>query len=147
MLNTTITAPATAGATEIRLASYTQNGATGTQAPTSNGPIIGQPIVLDNGANQEVVTVKSHIAPIPAAPAPNVVLSAPLQKDHAQGTATTLVNVILTAPLTKAHATGVAIAKPRPYISAAKATELQGPARRRQDQGRRQRQPRARSPR
>ena len=33
-------------------------------------------------------------------------------------------NVILSAPLTKAHATGVAIANPRPFISAAKATEL-----------------------
>ncbi len=92
--------------------------------PTSNGPIIGQPIVLDTGANQEVVTVKRHIAPMPAAPAPNVVLSAPLAKDHAAGTATSLANVILSAPLTKAHATGVAIANPRPYITAAKATEL-----------------------
>ena len=53
-----------------------------------------------------------------------MVLSAPLAKDHAAGTATTLANVILTAPLTKAHATGVAIANPRPIISAAKATEL-----------------------
>ena len=61
---------------------------------------------------------------MPAAPAPNVVLSAPLAKDHAAGTATTLMNVILTAPLTKAHATGVAVANPRPVISAAKATEL-----------------------
>ena len=89
-LNTTLTAAATAGATEVRIASYTQNGATGTQAPTSNGPIIGQPIVLDTGANQEVVTVLRHISPIPAAPAPNVVLSAPLAKDHASGTATSL---------------------------------------------------------
>ncbi len=123
-LNTTLSAAAAAGATEVRLASYTQNGATGTNAPTSNGPIIGQPIVLDTGANQEVVTVLRHISPIPAAPAPNVVLSAPLAKDHASGTATTLANVILSAPLAKAHATGVAIANPRPYLSAAKATEL-----------------------
>ena len=69
----------------IRLASYTQNNAGTANAPTSNGPVIGQPIVLDTGANQEVVTVKRHIAPIPAAPAPNVVLSAPLKKDHAAG--------------------------------------------------------------
>ena len=123
-LNTTLSAAAAAGATEVRIASYTQNGATGANAPTSNGPIIGQPIVLDNGANQEVVTVLRHISPIPAAPAPNVVLSAPLAKDHAAGTATSLANVILSAPLTKAHATGVAAINPRPVISAAKATEL-----------------------
>ena len=126
VLNTTITAPASAGATSIRLASYTQNNAGTANIPTSNGPVIGQPIVLDTGANQEVVTVKSHITPIPAAPAPNVVLSAPLEKDHAQGTATTLVNLTLSAPLTKAHATGVAAINPRPYISAAQATELKG---------------------
>ena len=80
--------------------------------------------MLDTGANQEVVTVKRHISPLPAAPAPNVVLSAPLAKDHAAGTATTLANVILSAPLTKAHATGVAVADPQPLISAAKAAEL-----------------------
>ena len=64
-------------------------------------------------------------------------LSAPLAKDHAAGTATNLNNVILTTPLTKAHATGVAVADPQPLITAAKATELQRAARRRQDQGRR----------
>ena len=80
--------------------------------------------MLDTGANQEVVTVKRHITPLPAAPAPNVVLSAPLAKDHAAGTATNLNNVILSAPMTKAHANGAAVANPRPYISAAKANEL-----------------------
>ncbi len=123
-LSTTLTAAATAGATEVRLASYTQNVTGGPNAPTSNGPVIGQPIVLDTGANQEVVRVARHIAPIPAAPAPNVVLSAPLTKDHAAGTATTLANVILGAPLTKAHATGAAVANPRPLISAATAANL-----------------------
>ena len=124
-LNTTLSAAAAAGATEVRLASYTQNSATGTNAPTNNGPIIGQPIVLGTGANQEVVTVKRHITPLPAAPAPNVVLSAPLTKDHAAGHGDDRsTNVILSAPLTKAHATGVAVANPRPLITAAKATEL-----------------------
>ena len=70
------------------------------------------------------MTVKRHISPLPAAPAPNVELSAPLAKDHAPGTATNLNNVILAAPLTKAHATGVAVADPQPLITAAKATEL-----------------------
>ena len=37
-LNTTLTAAATAGATEVRLASYTQNGATGTQRPDEQRP-------------------------------------------------------------------------------------------------------------
>ena len=57
----------------------------GPNAPTSNGPVAGQPIVLDTGANLEVISVSAHIVPVPAAPAPNVVLSAPLAKDHAAG--------------------------------------------------------------
>jgi type 1 glutamine amidotransferase len=122
-LSTTLTAPAAAGDTQVRIASYTQS-TTGPNAPTSNGPIIGQPIVLDTGANQEVVSVAQHITPLPPAPAPNVVLSAPLAKAHAAGTATTLANVILTAPLTKAHANGTAIANPRPLVPAELATEL-----------------------
>ena len=52
-----------AGATQIRLASYSTETTTGTNAPTNNGPIIGQPIVLDTGANQEVISVKRHISP------------------------------------------------------------------------------------
>ena len=54
-----------------------------------------------------------------------MVLSAPLAKNHAAGTATTLANVILGAPLTKAHASGAAVANPRPLISAATAAELE----------------------
>jgi type 1 glutamine amidotransferase len=123
-LSTTLTAPASAGDTQVRIASYTQSNTSGPNAPSNNGPIIGQPIVLDTGANQEVVTVASHISPIPPAPAPNVVLSAPLAKSHGAGTATALANVILSAPLTKAHANGTPIANPRPLISAEAATEL-----------------------
>ncbi|MBE2315512.1 ThuA domain-containing protein [Solirubrobacter sp. CPCC 204708] len=123
-LNTTLSAAATAGATQIRLASYTTETLTGPNPPSNNGPIIGQPIVLDTGANQEVVYVKRHLSPLPPAPAPNVELSAPLAKDHAAGTATSLNNVTLTTPLTKAHATGTTVANPQPLISAAKATEL-----------------------
>jgi type 1 glutamine amidotransferase len=123
-LSTTLTAPASAGDTQVRIASYTQSNTGGPNAPTSNGPIIGQPIVLDTGAGQEVVSVARHISPIPPAPAPNVVLSAPLAKDHAAGTATTLANVILSAPLTEAHATGTPIADPRPLISAETAAAL-----------------------
>ena len=117
-VNTTVSAAAAAGDTRIRLTSYTQNGATGTQAPTVNGPVIGEPIVIGTGANQQLVTVKRHLTP------PEVELSAPLQKDIAAGTSTSLVNVLLSAPLTKAHATGVTVANPRPIISAAKASEL-----------------------
>jgi type 1 glutamine amidotransferase len=124
---TTLTAAASAGATAVRIASYSSEVLPGGALPPSNnGPVVGQPIVLDTGANQEVVTVAKHISPLPAAPAPNVILSAPLAKDHAAATATTLVNVILATPLTKAHATGVTIANPRPIITAAKQTELQG---------------------
>ena len=125
-LNTTLSAPGDARARpQVRIASYTHGGAHGPERRRrNNGPIIGQPIVLDTGANQEVVTVKRQISPLPAAPAPNVELSAPLAKDHAAGTATNLNNVILAAPLTKAQATGAAVADPQPLITAAKATEL-----------------------
>ena len=123
--NTTLSAAALAGATEVRLASYT-TATTGPNAPTVNGPIAGQPIVLDTGANQELIYVARHIVPVPAAPLPNVVLMAPLAHDHAAGTATSLVNVILSAPLTKAHATGAAVVNPRPFISAELATTLKG---------------------
>ena len=64
-LNTTLSAAASAGATEVRVASYTQSSLAGRNSPSNNGPIIGQPIVLDTGANQEVVTVKRHITPLP----------------------------------------------------------------------------------
>ena len=77
--------PPTAGATEVRLASYTTATTGGPNAPTVNGPIAGQPIVLDTGANQEVISVASHIVPLPAAPAPNVVLIAPLAKTTRRG--------------------------------------------------------------
>ena len=91
----------------------------------TNAPIAGQPIVLDPGPNQEVVYVAKHISPWPAT-GPNVVLTAPLAKDHAAGMSTAAMNVTLTAPLTMAHATGVTVSNPRPVISAAKATELKG---------------------
>ena len=123
-VNTTLSAAATAGATEVRLANYTTATTGGPNAPTVNGPVAGQPIVLDTGANQELISVKSHIVPLPAAPAPNVILNAPLTKDHAAGTATSLVNVILSAPLTKAHASGAAVVNPRPFISADTAAAL-----------------------
>ncbi|WP_157592483.1 ThuA domain-containing protein [Solirubrobacter soli] len=126
-VNTTLTAAASAGATAVRIASYSSEVLPGgAQPPSNNGPVVGQPIVLDTGAKQEVVTVAKHISPLPAAPAPNVILSAPLAYDHASGTATNLNNIILTAPLTKAHATGVTISNPRGIITAAKQTELQG---------------------
>ncbi|RKQ87265.1 trehalose utilization protein [Solirubrobacter pauli] len=123
-VNTTLAAAATTGSTKIRLTSYNSEALAGPNPPSNNGPIAGQPIVLDFGANQEVVYVKRNISPLPAAPEPNVELTAPLTKDHAAGAATNLSNVILAAPLTKAQANGAAVALPQPLISAAKATEL-----------------------
>jgi type 1 glutamine amidotransferase len=132
--NTTLSAAATAGATAVRLASYTTATTGGPNAPTMNGPIALQPIVLDTGANTEVIAVKTHItipcAPpatglcVPPAPEPNVILTAPLTKDHAAGTATSLANVLIETPLTKAHAAGSAAANPRPYLSQELAAEL-----------------------
>src|SRR3954454_4707175 len=123
---TTLTNAASAGATQIRLASCSGelSGATPPSTNT-NAPIAGQPIVLDPGPNQEVVYVAKHISPWPAT-GPNVVLTAPLAKDHAAGVSTAAMSVTLTAPLTKAHASGVTVSNPRPLISAAKQTELQG---------------------
>src|SRR5919109_434746 len=123
-LNTTLSAAASAGDTEVRLASYTTSDSGGPNAPSNNGPIAGQPIVLDTGANLEVVSVERHITPVPPAPEPNVVLSAPLAKDHVAGTPTNLSNVILSEPLEKAHAGGVAVINPRPRIPAGLAAEL-----------------------
>ena len=60
-MSTTLSAPAAAGATEVRLASYTTATTGGPNAPTVNGPIAGQPIVLDTGANLEVISVARHI--------------------------------------------------------------------------------------
>src|SRR3954454_7930854 len=128
---TTLSNAAGAGATQIRLASYSGElggvNATPPNPPSTNtnAPIAGQPIVLDTGANQEVVYVKQHISPWPAT-GPNVVLTAPLAKDHAAGTTTSAMSVTLTAPLTLAHASGATVSNPRPVISAAKATELRG---------------------
>jgi type 1 glutamine amidotransferase len=123
-VNTTMSAAAAAGATSIRLASYTTATTGGPNAPTNNGPIALQPIVLGTGATQEVISVKSHVVPVPAAPAPNVILSSPLLYDHAAGTATTLANVILSAPLTKAHASGSAASNPRPFVDPAVVANL-----------------------
>ncbi|HVI38973.1 MAG TPA: ThuA domain-containing protein, partial [Gaiellales bacterium] len=128
---TTLPDAANAGATQIRLASYSGElggvNATPPNPPSTNtnAPIAGQPIVLDTGANQEVIYVKKHISPWPAT-GPNVVLTAPLAKDHAAGTTTSAMSVTLAAPLTLAHASGVTVSNPRPVISAAKATELKG---------------------
>jgi type 1 glutamine amidotransferase len=123
---TTLSNAASAGATQIRLASYSGE-LTGANPPSTNtnAPIAGQPIVLDTGANQEVIYIKKHISPWPAT-GPNVVLTAPLAKDHAAGTTTSAMSLTLTAPLTLAHASGVTVSNPRPLISAAKATELRG---------------------
>jgi type 1 glutamine amidotransferase len=123
-VNTTLSAAAAAGATAVRLANYTTATTGGPNAPTVNGPIALQPIVLDTGANLEVIAVARHIVPVPPAPEPNVILTAPLTKDHAAGTPTSLSNVLLSAPLTKAHANGVAVANPRPFVDPAVVANL-----------------------
>ena len=53
-----------------------------------------------------------------------MILTAPLAKDHAAGTATSLANVLLSAPLTKAHATGSAASNPRPSSTPAVVANL-----------------------
>src|SRR4051794_1468175 len=124
--STTLSNAASAGATQVRLASYSGE-LSGTNPPSTNtnAPIAGQPIVLDPGPNQEVIYVAKHISPWPAT-GPNVVLTAPLAKDHPAGATTVPMSVTLTAPLTKAHASGVTVTNPQPVISAALQTQLQG---------------------
>ena len=148
--NTTLSAAAAAGATAVRLASYTTATTGGPNAPTVNGPIALQPIVLDTGANQEVIAVKttSHRRRCPAARRqPNVILTAPLAKDHAAGTATSLANVLLSSPLTKAHATGSAAVEPAAVRRPGGGREPEGAARAGDGRGRRPATPRPRSPR
>ena len=100
----------------------------GRTPPTVNGPVVGQPIVLDTGGNLEVISVAKHIVPIPAAPAPNVVLSAPLAKDHAAGTTTAPTTVLLEAPLTLAHANGTCGVQPAAADLRQRSRELHAPA-------------------
>ena len=72
--NTTLNAASTAGATAVRLQS-------------TNGRAAGDTLTIDTGANQETATIASVVTPNPPAPATNVVLAAPLTKDHASGVA------------------------------------------------------------
>ena len=112
-LNTTLTQPAAAGATGLRVGTINQ------------ATIAGTPFVLGTGANQELLVPKQVITPAPADPlAPNIILEEPLAGSHAAGTATTLVNVVLSAPLSLPHATGVVVANPRPLIASSTATTL-----------------------
>jgi hypothetical protein len=69
---TTLSAAAAAGATAVRVSSTT-------------GLVAGQVISVDTGANQERRTIASVVTPNPAAPAPNVNLTAPLTLAHASG--------------------------------------------------------------
>src|SRR3954468_2894984 len=72
--NTTLNQAAAAGATAVRLASTTGRGA-------------GDTLVIDTGAGQETATIATIVTPAPAAPAPNVTLTAPLANAHAANAA------------------------------------------------------------
>ena len=71
--NTTLNQAAAAGATAVRLTSTTGRSA-------------GDLLVIDTGANQETVKIATIVTPAPAAPAPNVTLTTPLESAHASGT-------------------------------------------------------------
>src|SRR5689334_21249578 len=70
----TLAVAAAAGATAVRLAS-------------TAGLAAGQPLFVDTGAAQEVATIATIVTPSPAAPAPNVLLAAPLAAEHAAAAA------------------------------------------------------------
>src|SRR4051812_485957 len=97
--NTTLNAASAAGATAVRLASTT-------------GRAAGDKLTIDTGANQETATIASVIAPNPAAPTPNVNLTAPLALAHTSGAA-----VVAQAPTPAYRTVTVAIDTKAPVVS------------------------------
>lgn len=73
----TLAVPAEAGATNVRLAS-------------TAGLAAGQLLFVDTGSGQETATIATVVTPNPAAPAPNVLLTAPLASAHAAAAAVLL---------------------------------------------------------
>ena len=72
--NTTLNQASAAGATAVRLTSTTGRSA-------------GDTLMIDTGAAQETATIATIVTPAPAAPAPNVTLTAPLANAHAANAA------------------------------------------------------------
>src|SRR3954454_8013049 len=97
--NTTLNAASAAGATAIRLAS-------------TNGRAAGDKLMIDTGANQEIATIASIVTPAPAAPSPNVTLTAPLTNAHAAGVA-----VVAQAPTPAYRTVTVAIDTKAPVVA------------------------------
>ncbi len=64
-------------------------GATAVRLGSTNGRAVGDKLVIDTGANQEVAYIASIPSPAPASPNPNVTLTAPLTLAHAAGVAVT----------------------------------------------------------
>jgi type 1 glutamine amidotransferase len=58
-------------------------GATGVRLTSTSGRSAGDTLLIDTGANQELVTIASIPTPAPASPNPNVLLTTPLTKAHA----------------------------------------------------------------
>ena len=72
-------------------------GATGVRLPSTTGRAAGDALLIDTGAGQETATIATIVTPAPAAPAPNVTLTAPLANAHAASAAvagTALYNTI-----------------------------------------------------
>src|SRR3954454_12363681 len=97
--NTTLYAAGAAGATAIRLAS-------------TNGRAAGDRLTIDTGAGQETATIASVITPKPAAPNPNVNLTAPLALAHPSGAA-----VVAQAPTPAYRTVTVAIDTKAPVVT------------------------------
>src|SRR3954451_8333149 len=97
--NTTLNAASAAGATAIRLAS-------------TNGRAAGDKLTIDTGAGQEIATIASIVTPAPAAPNPNVTLTAPLANAHAAGVA-----VVAQAPTPAYRTVTVAIDTKAPVVA------------------------------
>lgn len=66
----------------INLAVNANAGDTGLVLSSTTGLQPGEKLIIDSGANAETVTIASIPSPAPASPNPNVLLTAPLTKNH-----------------------------------------------------------------
>src|ERR671923_749343 len=62
--------------------------------PSTAGRAVGDVLVLDQADNAEAVEIASIVSPAPPAPAPNVTLSAPVQKLHLAGSAVYVPSIV-----------------------------------------------------
>src|SRR5262249_50924970 len=112
--NTTLSAPAAVGDTNIKVGSI-------------SGWTVGHKAIVDTGANLETVTVSA--VGTTGATGTGIPLAAPLTKAHAQGVSTrdAGTGVQITPALTKAHAAAAALAMTLPAVTDDNIIGVEGP--------------------